>query len=187
MRYIMNNIFFLRMDKDAFKEHDLSRQYPYIHSIHGICGKRDLIKQQKDRIFPRLELSERDLLEHIYKLKQNLINAGELDEKAPGKQRCDLAIKYWLKTMQVGDAVFVRNQTNQLYLCKIAGYVEEEFFDKHGCFQRKVADIELLDESFIPTEILSRTYGRKTIEKNACEVVNTVFNSYFGSVSQSLA
>lgn len=180
---MMNNIFFLRMDKEALKQHDLSPQYPYIHSIHGICGERELIKQQRNIIFPELELSERDLIGLIFKLKQKLIDEGQLDEKAPGKQRCDLAIKYWLKTMQVGDAVFVRNQANQLYLCKIASYVQEDFFYENGCFQREVTDMQLLKESSVPTEILDRTHGRKTIERNDCETIRAVFNSHFLSVA----
>ena len=176
----MDNIWFLRMDKDDLEGYDLCPSSPYIHSVHGICGDRELTLKQKEIIFPKLKLSNRELIEHIYDLKQQLVNDGQLDEKAPGKQRCDLAIRYWLKTMQVGDAVFVRNKVNQLFLCKIASYVREEFFDKHGCFQRKVSDLKLLDESHTPKEILDRTYGRKTIEKNVCASVEAAFDAHFG-------
>ncbi|KQH86673.1 hypothetical protein [Vibrio furnissii] len=185
---MMKNIFFLRMDKDIVaSDPTFSPQYPYIHSVHGTCGNRELIKQQASIIFPRLELSERELLDRIYKLKQELIANDDLDEKAPGKQRCDLAIKYWLKTMQVGDVVFVRNQANQLYLCQVASYVQKGFFDEHGCFQRKVENVQLIDESSVPSEIINRTYGRKTIEKNACEAVKTVFVKHFGRTSKAIA
>jgi len=175
------DIFFLRMDKESFSEYDLTIDYPYIHSIHGICGERALIKKYKSIMFPRLSISERELLDYIYTIKQQLIDEGKLDETAPGKKRCDLAIKYWLHTMQVGDAVFVRNQANQLFLCKVASYVNEEFFDENGCFQRMVTDVVLLEDSSLPSEILDRTYGRKTIERNACRHVTSAFEEHFGS------
>ncbi|MEZ8463877.1 hypothetical protein AB6D04_06420 [Vibrio splendidus] len=185
---MMKNIFFLRMDKDTVPtEPTFSNQHPYIHSVHGTCGNEDLVREQGSIIFPKLEISERGLIERIYKLKQDLIENNELDGSAPGKQRCDLAIKYWLKTMQVGDFVFVRNQVNELYLCQVASYVQKCFFDKHGCFQRRVENIQLVDESSVPVEIIHRTYGRKTIEKNACKVVKAVFKECFVTASKELA
>ncbi|GHZ29127.1 TPA: hypothetical protein ACGF6R_003532 [Vibrio cholerae] len=184
----MENIFFLRMDKDVVATDPIfSPQYPYIHTIHGTCDNRELIKQQTKVIFPKLDLSERELLDCIYRIKQELINSHQMDENAPRKQRCDLAIKYWLKTMKIGDAVFVRSQDNQLYLCQVASYVQEKFFDEYGCFQRKVENVQLLDESSVPAEILNRTYGRKTIERNACEVVNVLFYKHFSSMIKKLA
>ncbi|WMO14387.1 hypothetical protein [Pseudoalteromonas piscicida] len=179
------NIFFLRMDKDVIKDKDLSYKSPYIHSLHGSCGalesNNELKEEVKSIIFPELKLPERELLKHIYRIKQELIEKGDLDESEPGKKRCDLAIKYWLHTMRIGDAVFVRNKANQLYLCKIINNnLDEDFFDENFCFKREVEIIALLEETSTPTEILSRTFGRKTIERNACEKVGSVFLQHFG-------
>lgn len=69
--------------------------------------------------------------------------------------------------MEAGDLVFVRNKQSKIYLCRVTGYISEEFFDKHGCFQRPVEILAEITEIMVPSEIWRRTQGRKTIERNA--------------------
>lgn len=178
----MKNIWFLRMDKDDLDGYDLNETFPFIHSVHGICGNKELSLKQKHLIFPKLKLSDSELSKRIISIKQQLIESNQLDENQQGKKRCDLAIRYWVGTMSIGDIVFVRNKQNQLYLCKISSYVKEEFFDENGCFQREIDQLRLLDELSIPEALKARTYGRKTIERNANKSIRLLVEAHYGSV-----
>jgi len=177
------NIWFLRMDKDGWDEFDLSENYKYIHSIHGSCrkpnGNLDLVHKHKNKIFPEFTLNGRVLARLVRSIKQKLIFEGKIDERQSGKRRCDIAIRYWLSVMDTGDLVFARNKQGKVILCRISGYISEDFFDRYGCFQRPVEIIKEITESMVPSEIWRRTQGRKTIERNAKNhITNLVENNY---------
>ncbi|CAI8163738.1 MAG: Uncharacterised protein [Pseudidiomarina mangrovi] len=73
-------------------------------------------------------------MDTIETIKQQLISNGDFNAKDPVKQRCDLAIRYWISKMQPGDVVFVRVEKQQVFLCEIIGYISVSFFRKFGYF-----------------------------------------------------
>ncbi|NNG44551.1 hypothetical protein HJP15_16765 [Pseudoalteromonas sp. NEC-BIFX-2020_002] len=173
------NIWFLRMDKDGWDELDLNQNYKYIHSAHGSCGGLDVALRYKKRCFPELTMNGKELAKFIRSIKQKLIANGLFDLEQSGKRRCDIALRYWLSEMQVDDLVFVRNKQGKVMLCKITGYISEDFFDKRGCFQRPVEILNEIKESVVPSEIWGRTQGRKTIERNAKKHITTWVTSNY--------
>lgn len=162
----MENIWFIRMDKDWLEGVDINENAPFIHSVHGSCGQLEMAKKQKPFIFPSLSLDEKKLSTHIQSIKETLIKKGVIDDSLPGKQGCILAIRYWLSIMKEGDIVLVKNKLNTIYLCRVTGYVSEDFFDTHGCFQRPVKILQKVQKTSIHKDIWKRTQGRKTIERN---------------------
>ena len=155
------------MDKDDLNGFDLTEKTPFIHSVHGSCGNKELTSKYKQMIFPELSVSDQDLTKSVASIKRKLIESNDLNEFQLSKRRCDLAIRYWLSIMKVGDLVFVRNKINEVYLCKVSDYVSEKFFDSYGCFQRPVEILQKLSESMVHKELWHRTHSRKTIERNA--------------------
>ncbi|MFT6915495.1 MAG: hypothetical protein ACJAWL_001804 [Motiliproteus sp.] len=161
------NVWFLRMDKDGWNDFDLCESYKFIHSAHGSCGDLGVALKHKNAVFPELTMSGKELVKLIRSIKEELVSDGLIDLKKSGKRRCDVAIRYWLSIMKVGDLIFVRNKQDKVMLSKVTGYISEEFFESHGCFQRPVEIINEITESMVPPEIWRRTQGRKTIEINA--------------------
>lgn len=179
----MTNIWFLRMDKyNLGTQYDMSESNPFIYSVHGICGveniEKKIIKKNKNKVFPKLLIDGRELRDLVRLIKQNLINDGSVDGEDIGKQRCDLAVWYWVAVMEYGDIVFVRNEQDKVFICRITGYVSEEFFNSHGCFRRPVNVLHEVTEENISEIIWNRTCGRKTIERNANEEVKIMVREY---------
>ena len=170
------------MDKDGWSELDLNQDYKFIHSAHGSCGGVDVAKRYKHMLFPELTLKGKELAKFIRTIKQKLIVNGLFDLEQSGKRRCDIALRYWLSEMKLGDLVFVRNKQGKVILCKITGYISEEFFDKRGCFQRPVEILSEIDESMVHSEIWNRTQGRKTIERNAKKHITDWVTSNYKSL-----
>jgi len=163
----MYNTWFLRTDRDGAHFLDISEDHTFIYSLHGICGNPDIIRAHKSKLFPALNLTENGLRRLIFKLKKELIANGLFDPSEKGKRRCDLAIRYWLSTMKVGDVVFARNRKGQVLICKITDYISEDFFDANCCFQRPVQILGYLKNEPPFDKIWKRTTGRKTLERNA--------------------
>jgi hypothetical protein len=162
----MKNIWFIRTDKDDWSaDFDISEKNESIYSAHGSCKRNHIIDKHKKKILPSLSLSAIQLAELIREIKKELI-AEELLEDTE-KKRCDVFITYWISTMSIGDIVFVRNKKQELYICKISGYISNYFFDEIGSFKRPVNILQKISQDSISDEILRRTTGRKTIERNA--------------------
>ncbi|UAB71684.1 hypothetical protein INR79_07250 [Vibrio sp. SCSIO 43132] len=179
------NIWFLRMDKDGWDDLDLNQNYKYIHSAHGSCGGIDVAHRYKSKLFPELVMRGKELANFIRKAKQKLIEKKLFSLEESGKRRCDIALRYWLLEMKEGDLVFVRNKEEKVILCKITGYISEEFYDRRGCFQRPVEIINEINESMVSSEIWRRTQGRKTIERNAKKHVTDWVVNNIRSLSSS--
>lgn len=186
----MNNIWFLRTDKDGEfvdEEFDISDTNKFIYSAHGICGYggKEIIQRNKIKIFPKLLIDDKELRRTVRDVKKELIEAGVIDVTKPGKEQCDLFIWYWIAVMNAGDIAFVRNKKQEIFICRIIGYVSEEFFDAgstldHPIFQRPVEILKKVSpdssqeiEELKEKEIWHRTLGHKTLEKNNKEEVNT--------------
>ena len=161
------NVWFLRMDKYSLDNKDFGEKNAFIHSAHGSCDAPRLAKEHKDKVFPELALNGKDLAKLIRSIKYDLIKNGQISLEQSGKRRCDIAIRYWVSVMQVGDLVFVRNKQNKIILSRITDYISEVFFEDKGAFKRPVEIINEITESMVPSEIWERTKGRKTIERNA--------------------
>jgi len=173
------NIWFLRMDKDIWNEHNISENYKFIHSAHGSCGDLDVVISHKSKIFPELTVNGKDLAKLIREIKEKLIRDKKISLDQSGKRRCDIAVRYWLSVMKVGDLVFVRNKHKKIILSRVTGYISEEFFETYGCFKRPVEILNEITEPMVPPEIWRRTKGRKTIERNAKKhVTDWVTNNY---------
>lgn len=166
------NIWFLRTDKDSDFVNpdisDISKEYPFIYSNHGICRglqNKSKIKKFKKNIFPTLCVNRKELKEFIHEVKEDMVNNGDIDKG--DKEKCDLFLSYWIVEMNIGDIVFVRNKEQKIFICKITGYISEKFFDEYCCIQRPV---EILEEIFEDNKalktIMHRTKGRKTLERN---------------------
>lgn len=168
------------MDKDDFKGLDLNSNHPYIHSTHGSCGDLQIAMEYKDKIFPSLSFTGKELSKLIRSVKQRLISNGTINEEDTGKRRCDVVIRYWLSVMAVGDLVFARNKEGKVFLCEISGYISEQFFEERACFQRPVRIIKEITEGMVPEKIWKRTLGRKTVDRNAQIVVSKWVHSTFG-------
>ncbi|WP_029849761.1 hypothetical protein [Vibrio parahaemolyticus] len=167
------NIWFIRMDKDGWKDLDLSENSPYIYSAHGSCGDLDVATKHKHLIFPELSLSGKDLAKLVRDIKLSLVDAGKIKLEDSGKRRCDLAIRYWLSIMKAGDLAFVRTKKGKVILCRVTGYISEDFFMQQGCFKRPVQILAEITEDMVPSDIWNRTFGRKTIERNAKKVISS--------------
>jgi hypothetical protein len=167
------NIWFIRMDKDGWKDLDLNESSPYIYSAHGSCGDLDVAIKHKHLIFPELSLSGKDLAKLVRDIKLSLVDAGKIRLEDSGKRRCDLAIRYWLSIMKVGDLAFVRTKQGKVILCRVTGYISEDFFMQKGCFRRPVHILGEITEDMLPSNIWSRTLGRKTIERNRKKVISS--------------
>ena len=131
----MENIYPLRMDiAPVGEETPFWLTHQYIHTEHGVCSNTDIAGQYAGRIFSELNISEHELLDTIETIKQQLISNDDFNAKDPVKQRCELAIRYWISKMQPGDVVFVRVEKQQVFLCEIIGYISVSFFRKFGYF-----------------------------------------------------
>jgi len=166
----MNNIWFLRMDKDGRKEDfDMSESHQFIYSDHGSCGNQSdpKIQNYKKNIFPKMSVSEKELRNFINETKIRLIDSGYINQDDLGKKQCDLFISYWICTMEIGDIVFVRTKKQEVFICQISGYVSEEFFDKYGSFQRPVKLLKKINTDTNELDaVLHRTLGRRALERN---------------------
>lgn len=170
----MNNIWFLRTDKDGWSNCiDVTKYNQFIYSAHGVCRGRDceeaenLIIDNKPLIFPELKIGRRQLIKLVYSIKEVLIRYGTFEGNEPGKTKCDLFISYWVTEMKEGDIVFVRNKKQEVFICKITGYVLENFFNATGSFQRPVEIIQEVKEADLHEDIWKRTKGRSTVVRNA--------------------
>ena len=178
------NIWFLRMDKYRLGEQCLSESHEFIYSAHGSCGISDVAKKYKNKIFPELTLNGKELAKLIRSIKEKLIRDKQISLDESGKRRCDIAIRYWLSVMKVGDLVFVRNKQNKVILSSVTNYISEEFFDTYGCFKRPVKIINEITESMVTPEIWRRTQGRKTIERNAKKHITDWVANNFESLNK---
>lgn len=182
----MNNVWFLRTDRDSWDDnYDISENNKFVYSAHGSCGNQGNheIQKHKLNIFPELSISGQKLRELIRSIKQGLIDEGYFAADETGKEQCDLFICYWVAVMNIGDIVFVRNKKQEIFICKIIGYVSEEFFDKTGSFQRPVeilkkVSVDSSQEKEELNKIWHRTLGRRTLERNNREEVNTFVYNY---------
>ncbi|MCX7097944.1 MAG: hypothetical protein NTV43_08590 [Methylococcales bacterium] len=180
------NIWFLRTDKDGWNENfDISESNEFIYSAHGSCGnqKNRKIQDQKSNIFPKLLISGEILRKLVRLIKQELIEEGCFSGNEVGKKQCDSIICYWIAVMNIGDIVFVRNKKQDIYICKIAGYISEDFFDKTGAFQRPVEIVKKVSsnasqEKVELDKIWQRTLGRRAIERNTREDVKVFVYNY---------
>lgn len=166
-------IWFLRTDKDDFSGMvDISNNAPYIYSAHGICAlESPNHKPAKQGIFPKLQLSEKEVRDLVHREKLIQVESGSFNSSDRGKTYCDVVICYWIAVMRCNDIVFVRNKQNDLYVCRISGYLSEDIFDKFGLFARPVEIIATIHPD--NTNAISkfdgfwhRTLGRRTIERN---------------------
>ena len=180
------NIWFIRMDKDGWKDLDLNENSPYIYSAHGSCGDLEVATKYKHLIFPKLSLSGKDLAKLVLDIKLSLVDAGKIKLEDSGKRRCDLAIRYWLSVMQAGDLVFVRTKQGKVILCRVTGYISEDFFMQQGCFKRPVNILGEITECMLPISIWNRTFGRKTIERNAEKVISSWVESNIEALTMSI-
>lgn len=162
----MKNIWFIRTDNDGHDHLDVTTDGKFIYSMHGVCGDMDYFTEHKDKVFPKLKLNYEELKKLVHLIKDQLITDGKLNPEEFGKQRCDLAIGYWLAIMEEGDVAFVRNKQQEVIVCKIVGYVSEVFFEKNGFFQRPVEVLGRLKKEVKYEQIWARTKSRKTIERN---------------------
>ena len=164
----MNNIWFLRTDKDGWSKCiDVTKHNQYIYSAHGSCGVKNVVAKYKSKIFPKLAIDRIELLNLVRLIKEKLKSSGDLDVSEPGKTKCDLFISYWVTEMKEGDIVFVRNKKQEVFICKITGYVLENFFNATGSFQRPVEIIQEVKEADLHEDIWKRTKGRSTVVRNA--------------------
>lgn len=178
----MKNIWFIRTDKDGMDEFDVTEESPFIYSMHGICGDSRYVLEHKSKIFPKLILSESELRALVVTIKNQLIEDGEIGPEDGGKERCDLAIAYWLARMEEGDIVFVRNKQHVVIVCRITGNVSETFFDKNGFFQRPVEVLGYLKYEPKYDKLWKRTEGRKTMERNANWEIRTTVLDFLESL-----
>ncbi len=168
----MNNIWFIRTDKDGWNDFDISEDSPFIYSMHGICGNQEYQKVQdyKKNVFPKLLVSGHNLRNFVREVKQDLISIGQFGGEEIGKKQCDLFIYYWIAVMQIDDIVFIRNKKQEVFICQVTGYVLENTFDKFGIFQRPVKILKKISETDAErqklTTIWHRTLGRRTLEIN---------------------
>lgn len=161
----MGNIWFLRMDKNVLEDYQFCKHNPFIHSLHGSCEPQGKNSQYGERVLPKPPVDRRELSELIESRKRELIERGGL--RLGEKPRCYLAIVYWLSEMKEGDFVLVKVAGETVFLCRITGYVSEEFFYEFGLFQRPVEILQQLSPSLVHEDLWRRTQGRKTIERNA--------------------
>lgn len=181
----MNNIWFLRTDKDEYDQIDFNPDHKNIYSLHGVCGKSELINEYKAKIFPNLLLSRNEVISCVNRIKSELIKSGFLRIDKPGIARCNIVIAYWLAVMSIGDIVFVRNKQNKVFVCKIIGYVDESFFEMEGFFKRPVEILGLVMKNSIHERVWKRTMGRKTIERNADKEVDFYVKKYIDDLLKS--
>jgi len=180
------NIWFLRMDKYTLEEDCFSGSDTFIHSAHGSCGNVDIAKKHKGLFFPKLTKTGKELAKLIREIKEKLIEDDHISLEQSGKRRCDIAIRYWLSVMQIGDLVFIRNKQDKVVFARVTGYICEDFFDSYGCFKRPVEIISQINEQMIPAEIWRRTKGRKTIERNAKKhITDWITNNYESLVNNA--
>ena len=166
------------MDKSLIEDFKFCEETPFIYSNHGICGDKALTLQYKNKLFPELQLTKPELKTAISDIKKVLVKDSRLNEKAFGKERCYIAILYWLSTMTVGDIVFVRTHLNEVFLCRVTDYISESFFDRYGRFQRPVQVLQKLSKTMISEGLWQRTAGRKTIERNAKKAINELVRKH---------
>jgi hypothetical protein len=180
----MNNIWFLRTDKDnGSKNSDFSEENTFIYSDHGTCAEDEVIRKNKHKIFPILDISNHELRKLVRSIKLELVASGKIDLSEPGKSRCDVAICYWIAVMDIGDIVFVRNKQNDVFICKITGYISEAFFDRTGAFQRSVEILQQVSSHSLHERIWNRTKSRKTIERNANTEIKELVLQYLNALA----
>ena len=186
----MKNIWFLRTDKDGRSiDSDISESNLFIYSDHGSCGnqKKLIIQEYKKNIFPKLLVSTQELRSFIIGVKNKLVADGNISEDDVGKKNCDLFISHWINKMQEGDIVFVRNKKQEVFICKITGYITEKYFDLTGAFQRPVEVLKIIssdnqDEQKKLEIVWHRTLGRKTLERNNDPDVKEIVSGYIDSI-----
>lgn len=177
----MNNIWFIRTDKDYWTDcEDFSIQNPYIFSGHGSCGRKHIeIDKLKGEVFPEPDnFNIKDLRQKICDIKQILIDRGDFDIKSTGKKKCDLFIAYWIAVMSIGDIVFIRNKKQEVYITKIKGYISESFFEHSGSFQRPVEVLGKVNSETSDERLWKRTIGRQTLVRNANNIIRELVESY---------
>lgn len=178
----MGNIWFLRTDKMTHIK-DISTDNPFIYSQHGVCAKEEIndlpsVINFKKQIFPRVSISARKIYDIVTEIKEEFIEKGIIDYKP---KNCNYTIWCWISVMDIGDIVFVRNGSGSIYACEISGYVCKEFLDKNGYFGRAVRILKEWKNGVGTeeiNEILHRTSGRKTLEKNGNSTVTKVVSEH---------
>ena len=184
-------LWFLRTDKDNFdKKLDISESNEFIYSAHGSCGHQDIeeIKAIRSNIFPVLKINETELRKYIQNIKSSFVKNQIIDLDEMGKKRCDLIITYWIVTMQPGDIVIVRNKDNNVYICEITGYINEDFYNTYGSFQRPVRIIDKITPAVFHQhplhEIQHRTCGRNTLQRNRQSTAHDKVISYIATLNK---
>ena len=116
------------MDKQAGEVFLSEGSEGVIFSDHGVCNpeKDEVYKSYRNKLFPILRLTRDELALNVRDIKAKLIKNGYSD--LIKKERCDLAICYWIADMQVDDIVFVRTPQQRVFLCKIKSYICERCF-----------------------------------------------------------
>lgn len=178
----MENIWFLRTDKMTHIE-DISLKNPFIYSQHGVCAKKEInnlpsVINFKNQIFPKVSISGHKIYDVITEIKEELIQKGIIEYEP---KQCNYTIWCWVSVMDIGDIVFVRNGFDSIYVCEISGYVSKEFLDKNGYFGRPVRILKEWKNGVGTEEIkeiLHRTVGRKTLEKNAKSIVTKLISEH---------
>jgi hypothetical protein len=174
----VNNVWFLRMDKYEHANSDFDPELGLIRSEHGSCDAKGTALEHKDSLFPLL-LSGEEVTELVLDIKKKLIEDGSFDFDEPGKRRCDVAIRYWISVMKIGDLVVIRAKNNKVFICEISSYISESFFLDRCCFERTVTKIKELSESMVSKELWKRTQSRKTIERNAKPYISNMVRDVF--------
>ncbi|KOP37710.1 hypothetical protein DBB36_13615 [Flavobacterium sp. WLB] len=178
----MGNIWFLRTDKMTHIK-DISTDNPFIYSQHGVCAEKEINKLQsviefKKQIFPKALISGRQIRNIVYEIKNELIKDRYITYEP---KQCDYFIWCWISGMDIGDIVVVRNSKNEIFICEINDYVSEKFLDENGYFGRSVRIIKEWKKEAEATEIkeiIHRILGRRTLERNANNVVKKVIEKH---------
>lgn len=171
----MKNIWFVRMDLDT-NPWNFDSNNPYICSLHGSCINRSILNKIKTRIFPKSILNKYEIVSMVRKIKD--------EEGITDKAMCDLVIAYWISIMNEGDIVFVRSQSNEVYIGFLDGYLIESNYVKYGIFSRPVRILKKVEEKEIDPKIFKRTHGRRPIERNARNEINILVSEYIENIDK---
>lgn len=176
----MRNIWFVRMDKQDHNSEFFEGGQSFIFSDHGTCLPKGAESNERligirDKIFPNLMMSHRGVTELVQSIKAEYYVNTE-------KQRCALAVIYWISIMKESDVVVLRAKHDKVYLCEITDYIDEDVFNEEKRFARPVKVIKQLDSYTTSELIWNRTLGRKTVERNANSNIRRLTFEFLGEI-----
>jgi len=174
----MKNIWFIRTDKDSRRKNDnfkdFSENNRKIFTEHGVCPKDVPVELQKkiddfkESLFPQPKnLNTMKIRRKVIEIKNDLVDSGCLELNEQGKKSCDRIIAYWIAEMAIGDIVFVRNVNQEVFVCKIEGYILEENLKEYDYFSRPVEILQRVEYGSVPEKLWKRTMGRSSLVRNA--------------------